>query len=826
MEFGLLQSEDELPLYVWNLDAWFLSIYQYWYRRGFATMVASGLTHVFTLAFTIGFSWFLFAWVDWASVWRCHDEASCGSFDEYLRDDFLKSDRREGRDVMSVFYILVFGIYWLWSCGATFWTLRDAWDVRRFFRNELGFDSERSLRAARWSDVVDRLRELQSRGRAPWRAFQTSSPSGVISPTDIALRIMRKENYLIAMLNAGVLALEFEPLENLLNGAFSLVTVWRYGEDQQQQSRPAWSRLRLTKTLEWSLHACILDHAFSSRTMTLRRAFVDDPGALKRRFLVAGVAHVVLMPFIAAFMTMRFFLMHAQEWRQQKRYLGPREWSPVSRWAFRDLNELPHVFEARLQRSKPHADAYLKLFPMPIVTTLARCVAFVAGAFVATIVAVAAVSDDAFLLYVTVDHGKRNLLWYLGLFSACFAAARTLIDDDDPAAASSSSASSSRGGSSQQQRHKGESAAAAAAAKKKKKNGSTTPSSSSSSSRHGSQQQQQKSSNNNGGLATQTPTTDLLRMENSTLDDDDDDVVSERRGAAGGEGDEKNDDAEKRRDQEDDDEEDDDDFAHESYSPAAFERAMARVADHTRCFPEEWKGKCHTHQVRDAFAWAFRYKALLFADEIASVLFAPLVLCFSLPNCAEDIASFVKTHTVEVDGVGAVLADSYPGGHQQQRTAGGVEKPQPFAPAGHVPGPHVWGPPPPAEPSRPPPPPRPESDLADFAPPPAAPPPPPPPNGDDDDDANGGYHPPPMGQVQVETNTRPGHLEMTHFDEGPFYAAEAPFPGSLGGGGGALGPGGPTSSLSSTNNPANNVISDDEFSNLTSDLPHHPHRDD
>ena len=37
------------------------------------------------------------------------------------------------------------------------------------------------------------------------------------------------------------------------------------------------------------------------------------------------------MPFVAAFMTMHFFLLHAQEWRDKKHYLGPREWSPVAR---------------------------------------------------------------------------------------------------------------------------------------------------------------------------------------------------------------------------------------------------------------------------------------------------------------------------------------------------------------------------------------------------------------------------------------------------------------------------------------------------------------
>ena len=618
MEFGLLEAQEEAPLYVRNLDAWLASVYQYWFRKGFATMVASGLTHIFTLAFTIGFSWFLFACVDWAAVWSCHDEKSCASFGTYLRFESrarktnlesikslhkLKEGDRDGLDALCTAYIVVFGIYWVWSCCATLWTLKGAWDLRLFFRDELGYVDERELRARRWSDVVRRLGELQARGRAPWRAFQTSAGddgTSVISASDIAVRIMRKENYLVGLLNAGVLPLELPPTLRKVLGTLKFYLPFLERSGQMGGDNRGFGRLRLTKTLEWSLHACVMDHVFSSRSMMLRRAFVEDPEALKRRFYVAGALHILLMPFVAAFMIMRFFLQNAQEWRHKKRYLGPREWSPVARWAFRDLNELPHSFEARLQKSKPFADAYVKLFPMPVVTTLARCVALVAGALVATLVAIAAISDDALLLYVTVE--DRNLLWYLGLFSACFAAARALVEDNpDPVVRDD-----------RRPKKKKQKLRRAAASSKRRR----------------------KIHRNLLG------DDDAFDGDDASEDDDDDDFQ-----------DNKEDQPESCPEEEDDE---------EIYGPEAYEKAMRRVAEHTRCFPEEWKGKCHTHQVRDAFARAFRYKAWLFLDEIFSVVFAPLVLCFSLPKCADDICAFVKHNTIEVDGLGAVLADSLP----------------------------------------------------------------------------------------------------------------------------------------------------------------------
>lgn len=50
----------------------------------------------------------------------------------------------------------------------------------------------------------------------------------------------------------------------------------------------------------------------------------------------------------------------------------------------------------------------------------------------------------------------------------------------------------------------------------------------------------------------------------------------------------------------------------------------------------------------------FPYKAKLFFMEVMSVLFTPVVLCFSLPHCAPDVLEFIRDHTAYIDGVGAV----------------------------------------------------------------------------------------------------------------------------------------------------------------------------
>lgn len=234
----------------------------------------------------------------------------------------------------------------------------------------------------------------------------------LITVHDIACRIMRKENYLIAMLNTNVLNLTL-PVPKIFRGVHPSVD-------------RCLSRARFTKTIEWSIHLCLLDHMFS-RQYTVRRAFLDDEVSLRRRFIWAGVVHLAFVPFAAMFMIMHFFLLHAQEWRVKQHYLGPRDWSPLVKWSFREVNELSHVFEMRLSASREPAGAYLALFPQPIVVAFAQCLAFVSGAIVAILLTLAAVLDggDAILIYVKI--GNRNLLWFVGAGSAIFAAASAFV---------------------------------------------------------------------------------------------------------------------------------------------------------------------------------------------------------------------------------------------------------------------------------------------------------------------------------------------------------------------------------------------------------------
>ena len=81
---------------------------------------------------------------------------------------------------------------------------------------------------------------------------------------------------------------------------------------------------------------------------------------------------------------------------------------------------------------------------------------------------------------------------------------------------------------------------------------------------------------------------------------------------------------------------------------------MQSVATHTHYFPTSWRGKGHTRPVYLEFSRMYQYRVLLVLQEILGCITTPFLLCFALPQRAEQILNFVKSFTVHVEGVGHV----------------------------------------------------------------------------------------------------------------------------------------------------------------------------
>ena len=316
------------------------------------------------------------------------------------------------------------------SASALIWLFTFLWiakvfqyliDIRRlkhmhdFYQHLLDIpDAE--VQTISWQEVVKRLMSLRDANPATasgvterHRRFMGSQSKQRMDAHDIANRLMRRDNYLIALFNKDVLDLTL-PIPFLRN------------------------RQLFSKTLEWNLSLCILDYVFNEKGQ-VRSLFLKDThrkalsDGLRRRFLFAGVMNVLCAPFIIIYFMMLYFFRYFNEYQKNPSQLGSRQYTPLAEWKFREFNELWHLFQRRVNMSYPFASRYIDQFPKDKTVQLSRFIAFVAGALV-SVLALASVIDPELFLGFELTR-ERTVLFYLGVFGSIWAIARGAVPEEN-----------------------------------------------------------------------------------------------------------------------------------------------------------------------------------------------------------------------------------------------------------------------------------------------------------------------------------------------------------------------------------------------------------
>ncbi|KAI5296532.1 autophagy protein atg9 [Ascosphaera acerosa] len=385
-----------------NLDNFLKDVYDYFRGNGLQSVCLRRCLNLLTAAFVVGFSTFLANCIDYRAVPRSKS----------LSEVMLP---RCAARMSGWSNVLVWVFSFLWVVKAIQYAMDVArlWRLRDFYLYLLGV-SDADTQSISWQEVVSRLMALRELNPttaqatpARHRKFIGSQSKERMDAQDIANRLMRKENYLIALFNKDILDLTL-PLPLLRN------------------------RQLFSRTLEWNLNICILDFVFNEQGQ-VRPIFLKETHrrvlseALRRRFIVIGILNIFIAPFLVAYFLTHHFFRYFSEYHKNPALVGARQYTPLAEWRFREFNELWHLFQRRLNMSYPFASMYVDQFPKDKTVQLARFVSFVAGA-IASVLALASVIDPELFLgfEITPD---RTVLFYLGLFGSVWAGARGMVPE-------------------------------------------------------------------------------------------------------------------------------------------------------------------------------------------------------------------------------------------------------------------------------------------------------------------------------------------------------------------------------------------------------------
>ncbi|TFY62696.1 hypothetical protein EVJ58_g3692 [Rhodofomes roseus] len=417
---------------VYNLDAFLQEAYYYYEGKGIYSIAMSRglnllsvileLNSMFlelivvtsTVGFVIGFSTFLLGCVDYSRIRP----------DKVTRLGDVIVDRCVSRfSGFTFLFFVLFAAFFAWQIVNYALGILRLVDMYGFYTYLLHIP-DADIQTISWPEVVRRIGAIREDN--PLTALSSTgagqSVTAKLDAHDIANRIMRQENYLIALFNKELLDLRV-PLPPFLK---RFVTVPEDGKGRV-----------LTRALEWNLRFCLMEYLFDERGK-VRKVFLKSKNrtvlieGLRRRLIFMGILNAIFAPFIVLYLIMysffRYFEASQMEYKNNPSNIGGRRYTPFAQWKFREFNELPHLFKRRLNESYPSATMYIGQFPNEKVTLIVRFVAFIAGSFAAVLLLASVIDPDLFLHFEITPH--RTVLFYITVFGSILAVARGMIPEE------------------------------------------------------------------------------------------------------------------------------------------------------------------------------------------------------------------------------------------------------------------------------------------------------------------------------------------------------------------------------------------------------------
>ncbi|KAM8833107.1 autophagy-related protein 9A isoform 1-T1 [Synchiropus picturatus] len=382
-----------------NLDLFFQRVYNLHQKNGFTCMLLGEIFELVQLLFVVGFTVFLANCVDYDILFANKFVNHTDSSKVTLPDAFLPVDVCSARitnNAFVIFVLIISGVFWLHRLVKFIYNVCCYWEIRSFYINALKMTMS-ELPYATWQEVQARIVEIQ-------KEHQICIHKKELTELDIYHRILRFKNYMVAMVNKSLLPVRFQlPVlgdvvfyTRGLKYNFELIFFWGPGSLFEN---------------EWSLKS---EYKRGGNRLELA-------DRLASRILWIGVANLLLCPVILVWQILYAFFSYTEVIKREPGSLGARRWSLYGRCYLRHFNELDHELMSRLSKGYKPASKYMNCFLSPLLTVVAKNVAFFAGSVLAVLIALTIYDEDV----LAVEH----VLSSITLLGVCITVCRSFIPD-------------------------------------------------------------------------------------------------------------------------------------------------------------------------------------------------------------------------------------------------------------------------------------------------------------------------------------------------------------------------------------------------------------
>ncbi|KAA0199978.1 hypothetical protein HAZT_HAZT001368 [Hyalella azteca] len=287
----------------------------------------------------------------------------------------------------------------LFLLGRLVYTIHNATqykDTKAFFSNALKIPDS-ALQNVTWDEVKKQLMEVQLQQRM-------CVHKDILTSLDIYQRILRHQNYMVALVNQGIIPVRF----NL--PFYGEMVFYTKGYEFNLQLLLFWGPLSLLQSITPE----------SLRQPHRKKEII---ASFEKKIVYLSIINFFSMFFVFVYQVLYSLYHNVERVKNEPGSLAGRCWSQYGRIYLRHYNELDHELNSRLNRAYKPSMAYLNSFSSPALSVIAGTLVFIASAIFAVIVAISLFDDD----FLRVEHVINLLAVSVIVIAVC----RNFIPDEN-----------------------------------------------------------------------------------------------------------------------------------------------------------------------------------------------------------------------------------------------------------------------------------------------------------------------------------------------------------------------------------------------------------
>ena len=356
-----------------DVEVFLRNIYSYYYKNGYWNIIIGEVVDILGLIFTLIFSIIIFMFLDWGNIFKC-------SVKKEACDNIINTNTWKLNGFYLTFvstYIAIISLILIGSFYKFYNNIKKFKKIRKFYKDILKLKDDQLI-STDWRYIVDRLVKNQ--------LFY--SKENDLNHSKILNLIMRKENYLIALVDSDKLPIKIK------NYYF------------------------LTKVSEWIIYSGIINTVCDFNFILSQSNLKTVENILLKRLKLTGILSLIISPFLLIFMFIYIILIYGNKYHS-KSSDSYRRWNKYALCKFREYNELPHLFEERISRSVKYSHNYILSFKSSYSSRILGLISFIVSAMLVTILALGFLNEDLMGAHL----GDRALGWY----AVCLGVILTII---------------------------------------------------------------------------------------------------------------------------------------------------------------------------------------------------------------------------------------------------------------------------------------------------------------------------------------------------------------------------------------------------------------